>query len=163
MNTKLQPFTKVYLRKPPEIEPSSHWERYPTLVTVEKYSKSGIRAYVRMSYFPRTKLVSVNAEALATQDEWRAANEKWAMVHVDKAKYDAIKSELLANAPAYPIRKIFKSGVDANDINVAMTCLFGDDSIYREPNPDYQVQLDAWDAYWMMQNSEFRPNGVPHK
>lgn len=163
MNTQFAPFTKVYPRKPPEAEPSSHWERYPTLVTVEKYSNSGSRAYVRTSYFPRTKLVSVEAATLASQDEWIAANERWAAVRAEKERIATIKKELCANAPQYPMRRRFKAGISEetiNDSNTFLTCMFGDDGIYREPNPQYAEEELAWNTYWMQQPAAFRPSGL---
>lgn len=50
-----------------------------------------------------------------------------------------------------------KKGIDGNDVNVMLTSLFGDWSIYQEPNPLYAEQLLAWEEYWRAQDNRFRP------
>ena len=151
-------FTKVYTRKPPLNGPSMDWEKYPKSVTLEGYSKAGKVAYVRASYWPKTKLVSVPSENIVLPEVWKEAWSRWETIRKEKEEFDARRKELVRGAPTYPLKRIMKKGVDGNDINVALTSIFGDWSIYQEPNPDYETQNLAWEAYWRLQENKYRPS-----
>lgn len=145
---------KVTLSKPPIDDPHDWIKEHP--IEYHVISINGSKVKIQESFYPKTKPFTVKIKNVCDAEIWHNAREKWHTERQRVKNKEEKQKEYDYLAPKFPCKTKWRSGVNLNDINVNLTSIFYDNSIYREINNEYDKEVIEWNEYWKSIDIEFR-------